>query len=461
MDYSPGRLSGTNAGAQLTISSMNSEALSHERDLSLNGRRVTVLGAGRTGLALLRFLATRGARVFLSEQGMLRPATTHELEDLGADYEQGGHSERALAQAELIIPSPGIASDVPILKAARQRGIPIMGELELAYRFCPSEKIIAVTGSVGKTTTVHLIEQLLSANGHLVIRAGNEAKPFVAALSQIRSETIVLLEVSSFQLDTVEYFKPRVAVFTRFAPNHLDRHHSLEAYFALKCRIFRRQIEQDYAIVHREIELPDSLRPHIIRFDGSELTGPACEALLPHQRADLSAAHLACRALNPTIHLDLLDIEKALALPHRVEFVAEIDGIRFYDDSKATSVVATLAALQGFSSSLVLILGGRTKGEDFSSLARAIRDRDLQGVLLIGESAPLFARALSAVGYRRFQRISNLHEAVEIALEFKPENCLLSPACASFDQFGSYQERGRCFQGIVHSHIRSGFLLPA
>jgi UDP-N-acetylmuramoylalanine--D-glutamate ligase len=452
--------------ARTTISPMSRQAVSSAvidaNDLiMLAGRRVTILGAGRTGLALARFLTAQGACVYLSECGALLPGTAHELEDLDVEYEQGGHSKRALAQAELIIPSPGIPSDVPILQSARRREVPIVGELELAYRFCSSDRIIAVTGSVGKTTTVHLIEQLLSANAHRVIRAGNEAKPFVAMLPEITPGTIVLLEVSSFQLETVESFRPHIAVFTRFVPNHLDRHRSLEAYFALKCRIFENQTEHDYALVHREIELPYGLHPRLIRFDGSELVGSEYPTLLPHQRADLAAAWLACRALEPSMQLEKLDLGRALALPHRVEFVAAIDGVNFYDDSKATCVAATLAALQGFSSSTLLILGGRTKGEDFSPLARAIRNRDLQGALLIGESAPLFARALSAVDYRRFQCVDSLRRAVEIALEMRPENCLLSPACASFDQFRSYQERGRSFQEIVRGRIRPRPLLSA
>ena len=429
-------------------------------DLTLAGRQVTVLGAGRTGLSVARFLLTEGAHVYLSEQARLSAEVAHELEALGVHYEDGGHTERALAGAGLIVPSPGISSDLPLLQAARRRGIPIIGELELAYRFCPSARIIAVTGSVGKTTTVHLIEKLLKTNSHRVVRAGNEAEPFIAALPKIRSETIILLEVSSFQLETVESFRPHITVFTRFAPNHLDRHGSLEAYFALKCRIFENQTEQDYAVVHREIALPDGLRPRLIRFDGSELAGPEYRLLLPHQRADLAAALLACRLLDPAIRLDLLNLEKAVALPHRIEFIAEIDGVCFYDDSKATSVAATLAALHGFSSSTLLILGGRTKGEDLSPLARAIRDHDLQGVLLIGESAPLFAQALNVVGYRRYEPISDLQAAVEIALQLRPESCLLSPACASFDQFNSYQERGQSFQRIVWSCAQSSVLLP-
>jgi UDP-N-acetylmuramoylalanine--D-glutamate ligase len=434
--------------------------VSHPNDLDLAGCRVSVLGAGLTGLAVTRFLVARGARVYLSEQASLSAEVARELETLGVAYEDRGHTERALASAELIIPSPGIPSDLPILQVARSRGVSTIGELELAYRCCPSERIIAVTGSVGKTTTVHLIEKLLKTDSHRVVRAGNEAEPFIAALPKITPETIVLLEVSSFQLETVEGFRPQIAVFTRFAPNHLDRHGSLEAYFTLKCRIFENQTEQDFAIVHREIALPNGLRPQLIRFDGSELMGPEYRLLLPHQRADLVAALLTCRLLDPAVRLDLLNIEKALALPHRTEFIAEIDGVCFYDDSKATSVAATLAALQGFSSATLLILGGRSKGEDLAPLAWAIRERDLQGVLLLGESAPLFAQALNAVGYRRFESIRNLQEAVEIALQLRPENCLLSPACASFDQFNNYQERGRSFQKILRSHAQSSVLLP-
>lgn len=419
--------------------------------IRLAGRRVTVLGAGQTGLAAARFLSTQGAQVYLSERAALAAEAARQLEAWGVEYEQGGHSERALVQAELIVPSPGIPMNMPILRAARCRGIPIMGELELGYLACPSRRIIAVTGSVGKTTTVSLIEYLLRANGHQVVRAGNEAQPFVAALPQIGPETIVLLEVSSFQLETVESFSSQVGVFTCFAPNHLDRHGTLAAYFALKCRLFRRQTEGDWAIVQHQIELPSGLRARTLRFDGSEIDRLSQRGLLPHQRADLAAAWLACRVLAPQIKLERFDLSQALALPHRIQFVAQVAGVAFYDDSKATCSAATQAALQGFSSSLVLIVGGRSKGEDLSQLVQAIRERDLKGVLLMGEAAPQFARALCAAGYRRFHYVDNLSEAVRLALELKPQSCLLSPACASFDQFSNYRERGRVFQGIVRA----------
>lgn len=419
--------------------------------MRITGRRVTVLGAGQTGLAAAHFLSAQGAQVYLSERAALAPEAAHDLEAWGVEYEQDGHSERALAQAELIVPSPGIPISAPILRAARRRGIPIIGELELGYLACPSRRIIAVTGSVGKTTTVSLIEHLLRANGHQVVRAGNEAQPFVAALPQIGPETIVLLEVSSFQLETVEKFRSQVSVFTCFAPNHLDRHGTLAAYLALKCRLFHCQTEGDWAIVQRQIELPSGLQARLVRFDGSELNGLEQRELLPHQCANLAAAWLACRALDPEIQLARLELNKALALPHRIQFVAQVAGIDFYDDSKATCSAATQAALQGFSSSLVLIAGGRSKGEDLSQLVQAIRERDLKSVLLMGEAAPQFARALSAAGYHRFHYVNNLSEAVRLALELKPQSCLLSPACASFDQFSNYRERGRVFQGIVRA----------
>jgi UDP-N-acetylmuramoylalanine--D-glutamate ligase len=419
-------------------------------DLTLAGKPVTVLGAGRTGQATARFLVERQAQVFVSDRATISSASREKLLELGIPYEEGGHSERAL-QAELILPSPGVPYDAPVLQEARRRNIPLMGELELAYRFCKSERIIAVTGTVGKTTTTHLIAELLQAHGYPTVVAGNIGPSLIAQLEQIDGETIVVLEVSSFQLEHVSTFAPRIGVFTRFAPHHLDRHGTLERYFALKCRLFRHQRENDSAIVHRDIVLPSWIRSQVRRFSAED--GEALAIDLPaHQRENVSAALEATHRIDPTISLERLNLPRVLQLPHRLEFIAELNGVRFYNDSKATSVAATRAALSVFQEPLVLILGGYDEGQDPRDLAPAIRTRPVQAVLLWGQTRERWAQALQPLAPGRIHIVRDLHQAVEEALRLRARICLFSPAAPSFDQFQNFEERGEHFRRVVRSY---------
>ncbi|MFQ6118104.1 MAG: Mur ligase family protein, partial [Candidatus Bipolaricaulia bacterium] len=308
--------------------------------------------------------------------------------------------------------------------------------------------IIAVTGTNGKSTTTQLLGELLRAAGHKVVVAGNIGSPLSGELGRVDRETIVVLEVSSFQLETIEEFHPWVSLFLNFAPDHLERHGSLENYFRAKCRIFENQTGGDFAIITPSLlPLLPPLRPRTVELDVESV--PTRLELFPHQREDLAAALCAARLVDAEIDLSLIDLGKALALPHRLELVAEIDGIRFYDDSKATNVAATLAAIDSFPGrGLTLILGGRGKGESFSPLAERVKERGIR-VLLIGEAAREIARELERVGYEEFRFIRDLREGVRLALELGREVCLLSPACASFDLFADYGERGRTFQRAV------------
>jgi len=411
-------------------------------------RRVAVLGAGRSGLAAVRLLEERGAGVFLSEQGEISLQTKGELEARSVAWEEGGHTTRIL-ENELIVLSPGVPLNLPILERARERGIPIIGELELAYRLCRSKKILAVTGTKGKSTTTQLIGALLRAHGYKAIVAGNIGRPLSGELERIDERTIVVLEVSSFQLESIVDFHPWISLFLNFAPDHLERHGSLADYFRVKCRIFSNQTEEDFAIIHRSLlsQLP-KLRPRLLTFGGEDVPQKV-EGLFPHLREDLAGALSASRLIEPKIDLSKVDLEEALAMPHRLEFVAEIGKVKFYDDSKATNVLATLAAIAAFPDSrLTLILGGRPKGESFAPLAKAVKERGIE-VLLIGEAAQAIAQELAGVGHWRFHFVQDLPEAVRLALRLGQEICLLSPACASFDLFSDYAERGRAFQRAV------------
>ena len=425
--------------------------------LPVEAERIAILGAGRSGLATARALAERGVELFLSDHRPLSPQARELLSSLGVIYEEGGHTDRLL-RGELIVLSPGVPPELPILEEARRRGVPIWGELELAYRLSPTRRIIAVTGTNGKSTTTRLIGELLRARGHDVVVAGNIGNPFIGELERLSPDTLAVLEVSSFQLETTVCFRPHVAVWLNFAPDHLDRHRSLERYLQAKLKIFANQTTDDFAVVQEELlqrRLIPPLRPKLLSFSAeAALDLQPCEELdlPPHLREDLAAALTAARLVDPGVDLSLIDLEEALAVPHRLEFVAELAGVRFYDDSKATNVAATLAALRSFSEPLVLILGGLPKGESFDPLAQAIAARASEiTVLLIGRAAGEIARALERAGYRDYRFIADFEEAVELALRSGRKVCLLSPACASFDMFANYAERGRAFQRAVLS----------
>jgi UDP-N-acetylmuramoylalanine--D-glutamate ligase len=412
-------------------------------------RNATVLGLGRSGQSLVRFLISRGVDVFASDQGLLRPELKAELLGLGAIVEENGHTEQALQKTDLIIVSPGIESDTPILKMARSRKIPIMGELELAYQFCPSENIIAITGTNGKTTTTRLVGELLKSYGYDVIVAGNIGVPLVEYIDQIRPETMIVLEVSSFQLETIHAFRPHVSLFTNFAPNHLDRYSTLAAYFDAKCRLFENQTDEDFAVVSKHLPLLPTALPTMLFY---EKTLPQLQRfnISPHNRLNLAAALTATRAIDATITPYKLDLREIFNIPHRIQFVGEVNHVRFYDDSKATNVAATLAALETFDAPLVPILGGHDKGCDYAPLAQAIVKKDIKHVLLLGEASRKIARALEQGGYHQpLSVVRDLPEAVSLAAHHPGSVCLLSPACSSFDMFKNYEERGDVFRQAV------------
>lgn len=423
------------------------------RDLA--GKRVTIIGAGLTGRATARFLVGQGARAFVSELNVLAQEIKAEFETLSVAYEESGHTDRALQKADLLVLSPGVPLDLPIILKAKRMGIPTLAEIELAYQFCKSEKIIAVTGTNGKTTTTRLIGDLLSAAGHKVIVAGNIGLPFIGRLEKIGEDTLVVLEVSSFQLEGISSFKPHISIFLNFAPDHLDRHENLERYFAAKCRIFENQTVKDFAVVNEMLPLPQDMSPRVFAFNKElerESNSSKCESLKDigkHNLENLSAALTASRLIDRGINLSLIDVKKALAFPHRMEFVDEIDGVKFYDDSKATNVAATMAAINSFDEPLVLILGGKDKGVDYLPLGKLILERDIKEVLLMGEAREKIARELRRVGYQRFRFVKGLREGVELAHQLKGGVCLLSPACASFDMFANFAERGKLFKQEV------------
>ncbi|MFQ5793942.1 MAG: Mur ligase family protein [Candidatus Bipolaricaulia bacterium] len=422
-------------------------------NLELEGKKVTVIGAKTTGKAVCRFLVEHGALPFVSEAG---PIDRDYFDALDVEYEENGHTDRAL-YADWIVLSPGVPLESPIVKQAKAREIPVMGEIELAYRFRNSERIIAVTGTNGKTTTTRLIEALL--RGHRRVVAGNIGTPFISVLDWIDRDTWVILEISSFQLETIDAFRPHISLLLNVSPDHLDRHSTLARYTAIKRRIMENQTRNDCAVVsqqlpfYRELATSTGLQPRLLPFDGLDL-GLGDLDLPEHLAQDVRAALQVARLVDPDVSPD--GVLTRLMLPHRLEPVAEIDGVRFYNDSKATNVGAAAAAICSFKAPLLLILGGRMKqGKEkgsLQSLCGLIRSQGVKAVLLVGEARDRLAGGLRAVGYKRFRAVEDLNEAVEqvFATAEPGDVVLLSPACASYDMFQNYRERGRAFKSAVY-----------
>jgi UDP-N-acetylmuramoylalanine--D-glutamate ligase len=385
---------------------------------------------------------------------------------------------------DLVVPSPGVRTDVPLLQEARRRGIPVWGELELGFREIRGT-VAAVTGTKGKSTTASLLAAMLRASGKDVRLAGNIGAPLVQEVSRSSEQTFFVLEVSSFQLETVERFRPRVAVLLDVTPDHLDWHPDFEAYVAAKRRIFDNQGEEDAAVVfggnrltvtmaekaksrkwYFDLDCLSQLSPHlhldepwIVKHENGVTTPLASleefQLVGRHNRLNAMAASAAAALLGVSGG----DIEDALehfqGLPHALEQVAVVNGVRFYNDSKATNVQAVQAALESFDGGILLILGGRFKGGDFRDL-RDLVSRKTKQVFAIGESRERVREALE--GAAPVVMVPDLETAVESAhrLASPGDVVLLSPAGSSFDMFRDYRERGERFRAIVQRLAAEG-----
>ena len=408
-------------------------------------RAIALLGLGRTGRALVEALSPLGLSLFLSEKRELGPVERGFLSRHGVRWEEGGHSEAVLG-CDLIVPSPGVPPHEPVLREAVRRGIPVVSELEVAWRMARPRCVIAVTGTNGKSTVTALIGRILGAAGKDPVVAGNIGTPAIATVREAEGRPWVL-EVSSYQLEWTEEFRPDVAVFLNFAPDHLDHHGSLGAYLAAKARILRRQGRDDVAILPRELLSRLSPRARVVVYEGERLPPGWGPGLPPHLLLDLRAAWAAARAAFPDLTPPpYAAVEAALRQPHRLEVVGEIRGIPFIDDSKATNAHATSAALRAVPGKCVLLLGGRHKGGGYEEL-RPLLGEKARLCVLFGESREFFAGLLSRWGIP-FREASSPEECLELAYRAAHPGdwVLLSPACASFDQFENYAHRGAVFR---------------
>lgn len=458
------------------------------RGIELEGKRVLIMGLARTGLATAQFCTARGARVMATDD---RPAeqfgeAVQQLRDLGCKLAFGGDQSAVFAEQDLIVPSPGVPSNHPGLAAARAAGVPIWSEIELAWRFLRG-RLIAITGSNGKTTTTSLLGHILAASGKPIIVAGNIGVPLIARVDESNEKTVTVAEVSSFQLELIDSFHPDIAVLLNLTPDHLDRHASFEDYARAKARIFENQTERDAAVLNADDGATTGRapsRPQIFWFSrkkrlacGAYLRGAEIvfrregEDVLLLRRSEISlrgdhnlenvlAAASAAFLAGAAPAEIAAGVHSFPGVEHRLEFVAEIAGVSFYNDSKATNVDATVKALEAFPRDLLVILGGKDKGSGYGPLVPLLRER-ARLVLLIGAATEKIAAQLgSAVP---FERAGTLERAVELAHERAREGdtVLLAPACASFDQFENYEQRGRVFKELVRALAEAPRVLHA
>ena len=447
----------------------------------LRGKKILVIGMARTGVATALFCAAHGATVTATDsrsQSEVGPDAA-KLREEGVTLEFDGHLEKSLLNQDLIVPSPGVPSNSPILQAAREKGITIWSEIELADRFLDGE-LIAVTGSNGKTTTVSLIHHILHSAGFHSIVAGNIGTPLISRVEQTSDETITVAEVSSFQLELVETFRPNIAVLLNLTPDHLDRHGSLDAYASAKARIFENQTESDTAVLNADDPAASRFapkRPQIYKFSvknsvprGAYLRGDHIlfhdgnreEVILRREEVPLAGAHNLENVLAAIVAARLARVSPAAiaegvrsfsGVEHRLEFVAEIAGARYYNDSKATNTAATLKALEAFPGKILIILGGKDKDSEYTVLREALHQKAILA-LLIGDAADKIDRQIA--GSVPIERAGTLERALQIAAQAARAGdiVLLAPACASFDQFQNFEHRGRVFKELVLQHQR-------
>ena len=444
--------------------------------MDVKGKRVLVVGLGKSGIASALFLADRGARVAVSDTKSAEELH-HEIPlllDHGIVVEAGYHGERTFKEQELIVISPGVPADVPQLLQARQAGIPVIGEVELAARFLKGQ-IVAITGSNGKTTTTTLAGEIIAASGNKTLVGGNIGTPAISFVASATDDTWIVLEVSSFQLETIETFHPKIAVVLNITPDHLDRHHTFENYAAAKQRIFENQTGSDFAVLNADdstcVAMANSTTAALYWFSrqrevehGAFLRGDNViwrdadreQTIMPVGEISLKGAHnvenvLAGVCAGMLAGVDPADIRRAVAnfkaVEHRLEYVATVRGVQYYNDSKATNVDATLKALESFAGGIHLILGGKDKGSDYTVLNPMLENR-VKRVYTIGAAANKIESQVKGTQVVSSGTIDNaVRRASESAVA--GDIVLLAPACASFDQFVSYEHRGRVFKDLV------------
>ncbi len=439
----------------------------------LTNKPVMVVGIASTGLAVARFLKDRGACVTMSDVMTAEQLgeRVDEAVSLGVTLKLGRHDVDDFTSQSLVVISPGVPHTVEAIKKTIEAGIPVIGEIELAARYI-SDPIVAVTGTNGKTTTTELVGQMLARSGLEVFVGGNIGNPLIDYVTAGMNKDVIVAEISSFQLDTITTFKPKVSLLLNVTPDHLDRYKDFGQYTASKGKIFQNQDDRDYAILNKTDRAAEILAPNIAATllyfnagpndeNGAWLDERVLHCRLPghdphtfdlsclqiagrHNLENAAAAALAALAMDASFSGITKTLSTFTGLRHRLEYVTTVDGTDYYDDSKGTNVDAVARALESFAVPVILIMGGRDKGGDYKILESLVRTR-VKLLVVIGEAQNRIVDALGK--YVRAEKAAGLPEAVQAArLAANPgEVVLLSPGCASFDMFRDYAHRGEIF----------------
>jgi UDP-N-acetylmuramoylalanine--D-glutamate ligase len=444
-----------------------------------SGKKILVVGLGKTGVSLCRFLAARQARVTATDSATaaaLTPALAA-LQGLDLTLELGRPQPASWQDFDLIIPSPGVPPELPWLQAAVAQGIPLIGELEVAGQYLQLP-VAAISGTNGKTTTTTLVGELLRASGRRPLVGGNIGTPLVDLLAEQSQADCLVLEISSFQLDTAPSFRPHAAALLNLTADHLDRYPDFQAYVDSKAQLFRRQEPQDLAVLNADDPLVAALASRLhsrvylysgrqplplgawktdqavcVRLtNGDQLEFPLAQIALPgeHNLENIMAAVLLSLELGATPAGCAQVLARFRGLPHRLQWVANLRGVDFFDDSKGTNVGAVVRSLEHFQRPVILIAGGRDKGGDYQPLSPLLCQKVKQ-LILLGEAQDIMAAALA--GQAPIQTAADMAQAVELAFAaaIPGDVVLLSPACSSFDMFRDYAHRGNVFQQAVRS----------
>lgn len=427
--------------------------------IDFKDKSVAVLGLGASGLSSAKLLKKLGARVFVSDKSKdaKQKEKASELKKISIDFELGRHTKQIIEKADFLVISPGVDLNCEPVSWAKEKNIEIIGEIELAYQHCPA-KIIATTGTNGKTTVTTLIGKVFKEAGENAFVLGNIGTPFTSCVQDMRESDFVSLEVSSFQLETIKEFRPKVSIILNLTPDHLNRYKNVEEYFAAKKRIFMNQKEDDFVILNYRDNylrpLINEVRAKVLYFK-DDRGGVDENRFNPNQLAVLKVAEIF--GINLDICLKVFSEFKGIE--HRMEFVSNINGVDFINDSKATNAESTIWALENSMKPIILIAGGSDKGSDFSPVGNILKEK-VKFLVVFGETKKNIKNAFK--GLVKIAEAKDIYEAVNLAFSnARSGDCiLLSPMCASFDMFSNYEDRGLKFKDIVNG-LKQNFFCKA
>jgi UDP-N-acetylmuramoylalanine--D-glutamate ligase len=446
--------------------------------MNLKDKKITIIGMSKTGKSTSVVLKNLGAEVFIMDKKKREEIEDFSFfENLGVNIITGGHKKDILLNSYLIVLSPGVPIDLPEIEEAKISGIPVMSEIELAYQINPDMYLIAITGTNGKTTTTTLIYEILKNSNKDVKIAGNIGIPLIEEIQE--KNKIIVTEISSFQLEGIEKFRPKISVFLNITPDHLERHKSFEEYLRIKKRIFENQKSSDYAILNYDDEIVRNFKkeiiPKTIFFSSKKELGEGvflkdnkilisisnkkyfvCEVQdikirgehnLQNALAAISASFLA----GANIEKMSKTLKEFKGVEHRQEEVTEIKGILFINDSKGTNPDSTIKAVHSYSSPIILIAGGKDKNVSFKKLAEEI-GKKIKFLIVLGETAEKIKNEFEKIGFSNIKKVKDLKEAVKSSFEIaeKGDIVLFSPSCSSFDMFKNFEERGKIFKDEVY-----------